>query len=578
MKVRLGLAFFAGAMACTSLATLAQAQETGNRPPPIRILRAPVAPVAATPTAAAAQADAGAINTTQITPPAAINARVLMPNSVTLRNGPDMATIQSLNIIRQLPLADVRAAKVLTLGTSRFNMAPVLNNPRSLFNIAARMRAQPQLTEILADDTRVFEVDKGLIIHSFINYRVKSGSCTDNTRRVMMTRGGISCATYLTPEARAAAFANKRDAHYVADPQKRALAIADAEQKSTIVDAELSKNVAQIRAQLANPVTRGQFDSNGAGEADRLAALDDNALKSEIVNSGDTSIEQTLFVPRIDRVEATFTNKYPIRNKAAGFTPINPALLGGMFVDIAVWSHTWDFPVWFPQLAIQLPPGGADFGCHEGTQCTRSYVYSPKGHSESSDGSGPFDGDMEGWGNGFTNEHLSECADETCRIGIRFIRQGYIYGARHKRDADPTLTSKSPAIISYLAGAEGEARTVINESQARQTAGAANSFGTLWTEWWSKQCADKICLDKIKPIVALEKLEVNAYQKQHPDASTNEAIGTVGKKFAPVFEFEVKASKDRVAAEEAAQAARKAKFGKPAFTPIRIGTPVQRTN
>ena len=30
--------------------------------------------------------------------------------------------------------------------------------------------------------------------------------------------------------------------------------------------------------------------------------------------------------------------------------------------------------MWFPDVAITLPPGGVDFSCHAGTVCRRSYV------------------------------------------------------------------------------------------------------------------------------------------------------------------------------------------------------------
>jgi hypothetical protein len=51
-----------------------------------------------------------------------------------------------------------------------------------------------------------------------------------------------------------------------------------------------------------------------------------------------------------------------------GFT-VTPGLAPTVFVDIAIWSDQWQWPVWFPQLAINLPPNGIDFGCHAGTTC-----------------------------------------------------------------------------------------------------------------------------------------------------------------------------------------------------------------
>jgi hypothetical protein len=51
-----------------------------------------------------------------------------------------------------------------------------------------------------------------------------------------------------------------------------------------------------------------------------------------------------------------------------GFT-LTPGLAPTVFVDIAVWSDQWQWPVWFPQLAIDLPPGGMNFSCHASTTC-----------------------------------------------------------------------------------------------------------------------------------------------------------------------------------------------------------------
>ncbi len=51
-----------------------------------------------------------------------------------------------------------------------------------------------------------------------------------------------------------------------------------------------------------------------------------------------------------------------------GFT-LTPGIDAHAFVDLAVWSDSWDWPVWFPQLAVNLPPGGVDFSCHQGTTC-----------------------------------------------------------------------------------------------------------------------------------------------------------------------------------------------------------------
>ncbi len=39
--------------------------------------------------------------------------------------------------------------------------------------------------------------------------------------------------------------------------------------------------------------------------------------------------------------------------------------------------------MWFPAIAVTLPPGGIDFSCHAGTVCKRDYVYNSAGSSGS---------------------------------------------------------------------------------------------------------------------------------------------------------------------------------------------------
>jgi hypothetical protein len=61
-----------------------------------------------------------------------------------------------------------------------------------------------------------------------------------------------------------------------------------------------------------------------------------------------------------------------------GFT-VTPGLNPRIFVDISIWSDHWDWPIWFPELSVDLPPHGVDFGCHAGTTCVMDFqpVYNP---------------------------------------------------------------------------------------------------------------------------------------------------------------------------------------------------------
>lgn len=98
--------------------------------------------------------------------------------------------------------------------------------------------------------------------------------------------------------------------------------------------------------------------------------LNDEILKRPTkINSKDTV---SLHVgPSSIGNESHFSLGNPVYN--LGFT-VTPGLNPNVWVDIAVWSNTWNWPIWFPQLAVDLPPHGIDFGCHAGTTCVMDFA------------------------------------------------------------------------------------------------------------------------------------------------------------------------------------------------------------
>lgn len=69
--------------------------------------------------------------------------------------------------------------------------------------------------------------------------------------------------------------------------------------------------------------------------------------------------------------ESHFSVGNPVYNLGLTLTPgLNPKV----WVDITVWSNQWNWPIWFPQLGIDLPPHGADFGYHAGTTCVVDFA------------------------------------------------------------------------------------------------------------------------------------------------------------------------------------------------------------
>lgn len=96
--------------------------------------------------------------------------------------------------------------------------------------------------------------------------------------------------------------------------------------------------------------------------------LNDEVLKRQtrVVSTGQTV---ALGVSQSAGHDSHFSFGNPVYN--LGFT-LTPGIDARLFIDVAVWSHNWDWPVWFPQLSVDLPPNGIDFGCHAGTTCVPS--------------------------------------------------------------------------------------------------------------------------------------------------------------------------------------------------------------
>ena len=114
-----------------------------------------------------------------------------------------------------------------------------------------------------------------------------------------------------------------------------------------------------------------------------------------------------------------------------GFS-ITPGIVPGIWVDVALWSDEWNWPIWFPQLELKLPPDGLTFGCHAGTICTREYVLSASGTSEmagieKSDSDSPLEAqiraELESWRlNEFEKRWQPQCPSPEAQGGARWCQ------------------------------------------------------------------------------------------------------------------------------------------------------------
>ena len=220
---------------------------------------------------------------TDIVPPAGTQ-RVAVPGAVILRNQSHSQTMQGLKVERQFALPALRAQPLMQLGRAQLNLAPVLNNPAALHNVAQRLRGQPQLVRVVADDTRGYQVRQGLVIRSSITYAVKPGGCSTAARRSMLQQAGVNCFTRMSPQQIKAANAGRTG--------------------SDAARGGIKTDIGQLKGLLATPAGRAQITAEvGAAETARLGTLSDDQLEAEMVNAQTTTIEQLMFVPSADLLD-----------------------------------------------------------------------------------------------------------------------------------------------------------------------------------------------------------------------------------------------------------------------------------
>jgi hypothetical protein len=748
--------------------------------------------------------NAGALNTSiaSIVPPpdAAVST---LPDSLTLRAGSHADVMRTLPTLRQIPMSVLQGNSTLTIGKMRVDFKPMIMNPKALVNIAQRLRAIPDQVEICADVLEAMEIKQGLVVRSLMTYRILPGACRNEERRARLANTGVACFTRRSTATRESAFANPRDAHYVADPARRATAISAARLQANSLSADIDNSVAEFRGRSADPAQRAEIAAEiGDSELARLDALDDGALAGELANAAETKVEQVAFIPNADdaprtfpqfgvpisairpppprvdveydigsyvfltgftlgkqyewkqRVETTikwcfvgckrsyyaelfagfaydFGLRFPIRfggtynpssdepgmgrltvrmapinggiadYQASGlpddklfngaelvarasvhagasaklpivgvlgpvdfpfakdltddlpspltggqFTPPTPGvastepeivhvfdnidLLGGranfgvlggkllpsvkvklssemmsltltdttsrvpttlyhdgdqvnlavnpsdgastfsvsdpsykldftvtpgvtarLFIDLAVWGNNWDWPIWFPQLAVTLPPGGVTFSCHEGTVCSRSFRFNTHGAQSE------FEGALEKWAREFAPRWEPKCLDEPCKLGIRFIRQGVLFSGRHKFYDNPNITIA--AMKAEFAAAEVTAQAVVTESLARKAQAASNAWGVIAQAIWTKQCKDKLCYDKVTALASEMGDRARQIAKANPSQSSLWVTQQVNKEYVPRFKQAIDDSTLRDATEQSFEVQRQLK-------------------
>jgi hypothetical protein len=724
-----------------------------------------------------------------------------LPDTLTLRAGAHGDMMRTLPTLRQIPMSVLNGSSTVTIGNTRVDFKPMIQNPKALVNIAKKLRALPDQVEICADVLEAMEVKQGLVVRSMMTYRILPGACRNEERRARLAGSGVGCFTRRSASQREAGFSSPRDPRFIKDPRARNTALIESRAQAAKIDADINASVADFRSQLGNPAQRAAIaDEIGESEVARLQGLDDSALAGELANAAETKVEQIAFIPNADdakktfkplgidpgaikqpagppdidydignnvfltgftlgrqyewkqRVETTikwcfvgckktyyaevfagfeygFGLRFPIQfggtynpksdtpgraqltvkmapingsvedYKAAGladsqlfggkeivaevwahagasaklpvvgvlgpvdlkigkdfteglpgglvngqFTPPTPGdpssnivvekifddfdLIGGranfgvlggkllpavkvtlsskemgltlldkvdnkaipltydgqeetlgvdksdgnasrftvkdpyynltfnvtpgitarLFIDLAVWGNNWDWTVWFPQLAVDLPPGGKTFTCHDGTICSKDFRYNYAGKQTA------FEGALNKWVTNFDPQWLPKCQDDPCKLGIGFIHQGVLFSGRRKLVAAQEQDPEADPPISIMAGeffqAQKDAQAVATESLARKASAASNSWGVLAQAIYSKQCKDKQCYDEVSALADAMGPRARAIAKANPSQSSLWVSQQVNKEYAPQFQKAVNDSKAREAMEQ----------------------------
>ena len=282
-------------------------------------------------------------------------------NSVMLR-GTYTETMQRLHVVRKYAMADVRTRPQVTLGQAHLDFTPMLNNQKTLFNIAVKLRALPQHVEVKDDSSDISEVDEGLVIHHTLTYRILPGKCSDPSAKAQLAQAGIGCFEQGAANERLAEFSRPGAARYVADASKRQQAATAYQRNIAASTADANQGIANLRKALANPTQRAAIVSQvGEAETARMNTMSDDQLKEELINSSVQHYEETLFVPKVE--SSNYAHPQHTLNIAASSAEINE--VHHLLQDGVNGPAPSNFPKLlkvFPGSALHLNPTAAPAG------------------------------------------------------------------------------------------------------------------------------------------------------------------------------------------------------------------------
>jgi len=203
-------------------------------------------------------------------------------------------------ILRQYRNEDLVSHPRVRLGATTVDFKPLLADPMSLPMIAERLKKLAHRVEVVDVITEASEIDEGLVVHQALNYHIRPDQCFDAAAREELAKVGAGCITRLPADGGVGAFATPGNPRYIADPARRERAIWTYSQQRKQMQAEIEGHVHQLRSAFADTAQRTALSNKyGAQEVTRLASLSDERLAEELINIGQVSVDQILFVPKI---------------------------------------------------------------------------------------------------------------------------------------------------------------------------------------------------------------------------------------------------------------------------------------
>jgi hypothetical protein len=118
------------------------------------------------------------------------------------------------------------------------------------------------------------------------------------------------------------------------------------------------------------------------------------------------------------------------------------------------------------------------------------------------------------WASAFDAKWVPQCADDTCRLGLKVVKQGILDLAQQRHAADPDYTWNQ--MIFDLNKADKQAQQIVSDSQATN-ANAPGAWAAGFDARWRPQCPD----DQCRLGLGFVKTGILALAKQRHDANPN---------------------------------------------------------